>query len=95
MYLQALWEANWVVIRNYSFLNILQFMLLAFTIIFFPMSVPMMGANAICSCIMLLLEARQICTQKSLYFKDAYNYLDVLSNSFIVMTFFNLLRLGE
>lgn len=96
MYVQALWEQNWSLIRFYSMMNILQFVLLSFTIVFAPMDYYMLAADAIFSSVMLALEFRQMKAQGwKAYFSDPYNYLDLFSNISIVMTGINRVRLGK
>lgn len=94
MYVQALWDAHQKTIIFYSCLNISQFILLAVTCILYPFSTFMFDINAGYSCVMLLLELRQLCMHGREYLGDAYNYLDIISNTFIIMTAYNLRKNG-
>lgn len=90
MYVQALWDANRFAITCYSLLNIMQFVLLSVTVILYPFSWFMMTLNAGYSTFMLLLEVRQFKLHGREYLNDSYNFLDVLSNSFIITTAFRI-----
>lgn len=74
----------------YNMINIVQFLLIAFTVMFFPESQTFFNINAFFSGAMILNESRQVLTDGFSYFSEAFNYLDITGNVFIIISAFNL-----
>lgn len=59
------------------------------------MSITLWAANSAFSAIMILLELRQIVSQGILYFKEVYNYLDLLAYAFVIKRGLSVYMIGR
>lgn len=60
-YIETLWIFNWNIILAFNSINIIQFLVIALTLLLVPQSQIMFQINAVVSCLLILNESRQIC----------------------------------